>query len=117
LDLKTWIQVSPDELEEMVVDLAKPSQRILIFVEEVKDGSQSDMVLLAKKIDPKLDRTMFVFTKFSEQLKNFTSTRDLNRYLSSTAPSGRIISLWVVNHKQHRGTKLFYHFDIIEGPC
>lgn len=78
-------EISSDEIEEMVLDLCKPSHRILLFVEEVKDGAQSEMTLFAKKADPRLDRTIFVFTKFSDQLKNFTSTRDLNRYLSSTA--------------------------------
>jgi len=84
---KTSSEVSSDEIEEMVLDLCKPSNRILLFVEEVKDGSQSEMMLFAKRADPRLDRTIFVFTKFSDQLKNFTSTRDLNRYLSSTAPA------------------------------
>ena len=42
------------------------------------------MVPIIKRIDPKFDRTIFVYNKFSEQLKSFTTTRDLNRYLSST---------------------------------
>jgi len=84
---KSNSEISPDEVEEMVLDLAKPSHRILIFVEEVKDGTQSDMIMLAKKVDPRLDRSIFIFTKLSDQLKNFTSTRDLNRYLTSTASS------------------------------
>lgn len=67
----------------MLVDLGKPSNRIVLCVEE---GSGSpDMMMLAKRIDPRLDRTIFVFNKFSEQLKNITTTRDLNRYFSSTA--------------------------------
>lgn len=33
-------KVSSEELEEMVLELARPSNRILIFVEEVKDGTQ-----------------------------------------------------------------------------
>eukprot|EP01114_Cavostelium_apophysatum_P002313 TRINITY_DN1204_c0_g1_i2.p1 TRINITY_DN1204_c0_g1~~TRINITY_DN1204_c0_g1_i2.p1 ORF type:complete len:686 (-),score=244.80 TRINITY_DN1204_c0_g1_i2:48-2105(-) len=80
-------EISADEIEEMVLDMCKPSNRILVFVEEVKDGGQSEMMLLAKKADPRFDRTIFVFTKFADQLKNFTTTRDLNRYLSSTAAS------------------------------
>jgi hypothetical protein len=71
----------------MVLELAKPSHRIVIVVEEVKDGSSSEMVSFIKKIDPKFDRTIFVYNKFSEQLRNFTTTRDLNRYLSATATS------------------------------
>eukprot|EP01118_Nematostelium_gracile_P002520 TRINITY_DN1274_c0_g1_i2.p1 TRINITY_DN1274_c0_g1~~TRINITY_DN1274_c0_g1_i2.p1 ORF type:complete len:497 (+),score=147.94 TRINITY_DN1274_c0_g1_i2:627-2117(+) len=43
------------------------------------------MVPLAKKVDPRLDRSIFVFNKFSDQLKGFTSTRELNRYLSSVS--------------------------------
>lgn len=78
-------EVSADEVEEMVFDLAKPSNRIIVCVEEVKDGAQSELAPLIKKIDPKYDRTIFVFNKFSDQLRNFTSTRDLNRYLSATA--------------------------------
>lgn len=56
-------------------------------MEEVKDGSQSEMISIAKRVDPKLDRTIFVFNKFADQLKGFTSTRELNRYLTSVAPS------------------------------
>jgi hypothetical protein len=63
-----------------VFSFAKPTNRFLVFVEELKEGSQSEMVVLAKKIDPKFDRTAFVFTKFSEQLKTFGTSRDLNRF-------------------------------------
>jgi len=80
-------EIPQDEILEMITDLAKPANRIIICVEEVKDGIQSEMVPIIKKVDPKFDRTIFVYNKFSDQLRNFTSTRDLNRYLSSTATS------------------------------
>jgi hypothetical protein len=71
----------------MIFELAKPASRIILCVEEVKDGTQGEMVPFIKKVDPKFDRTIFVYNKFADQLRNFTSTRDLNRYLSATASS------------------------------
>eukprot|EP01119_Soliformovum_irregulare_P007303 TRINITY_DN196_c0_g1_i2.p1 TRINITY_DN196_c0_g1~~TRINITY_DN196_c0_g1_i2.p1 ORF type:complete len:675 (+),score=269.59 TRINITY_DN196_c0_g1_i2:42-2027(+) len=80
-------EISAEEIEEMVIEIARPSSRLIVCVEEVKDGNQSEVVSLAKRIDPKFDRTTFVFNKFSDQLKGFTSTRELNRYLTATAIS------------------------------
>lgn len=53
----------------MVTDIAKVANRVLVFVEEVKDGAQSEMTQLAKKVDPRFDRSTFLFNKFGEQLK------------------------------------------------
>jgi hypothetical protein len=46
---------------------------------------KSELVGLVKKVDPRLDRSIFVFNKIADQIKGFTNTRELNRYLSSTA--------------------------------
>eukprot|EP00026_Physarum_polycephalum_P007579 Phypoly_transcript_07642.p1 GENE.Phypoly_transcript_07642~~Phypoly_transcript_07642.p1 ORF type:complete len:510 (+),score=138.30 Phypoly_transcript_07642:54-1532(+) len=44
------------------------------------------MTAFAKKIDPELSRSTFVFTKFYSQLQDFNNTRAVNRFLSSTLP-------------------------------
>eukprot|EP01112_Ceratiomyxa_fruticulosa_P015981 TRINITY_DN4787_c0_g1_i1.p1 TRINITY_DN4787_c0_g1~~TRINITY_DN4787_c0_g1_i1.p1 ORF type:complete len:740 (-),score=173.13 TRINITY_DN4787_c0_g1_i1:40-2259(-) len=71
------------QTEEAVLTISRPSHRILVFVEDAGEWEtqQSDMVLLAKKADPKLDRTVFVLTGLHQRLKDFTSSRDLNKFL------------------------------------
>eukprot|EP01132_Coremiostelium_polycephalum_P003351 gene3351-4202_t len=74
-----------EELDETILSFARPSHRLLVFVEQQTQSSETeniDIIELAKKFDPKLDRSIFVFNKFHDHLvKNFTNSRDLNRYL------------------------------------
>jgi hypothetical protein len=52
-----------------------------LAVEEVKEGGQSELTSFVKsRLDPKLDRTIFAFTKLSDKLKGFTSSKELNRW-------------------------------------
>lgn len=62
---------------------AKPSHRILVFVEQCREVEQLESIELAKKLDPKLDRSYFVFTNLDSFLKTFNNSRDLNKYLTS----------------------------------
>lgn len=81
-------KLSAEEIEEVIVEKATASpQALLVFVEEVGFDSHAQMVLVAKKADPKLERSLFVVNKFADQLKNFSSARDLNKYMGSVAPA------------------------------
>jgi len=75
-----------DEREQLVIKLAKPSHRIIIAVEACRDWARMDMVNFVKKVDPELSRTIFVYNKFNTHLQGFTSTREVNKFLSQTLP-------------------------------
>jgi len=83
------------EEEDLILALAKPAHRLLLAVDEVREGGQSELTSFIKsKLDPKLDRTVFAFTKLNDKLKGFTSSKELNRYFS-TATSGDAPSFFV----------------------
>jgi len=78
-----------DEREQLVIKLAKPAHRIIIAVEACRDWARMDMVNFVKKVDPELSRTIFVYNKFNTHLQGFTSTREVNKFLSQTLPDVR----------------------------
>jgi hypothetical protein len=86
--LLTAGEANADEIDELVLDLMRPAHRLIVAVEDVKDNQSSLAMLLVKRIDPRFDRTVFVFNKFRDSLKHFATSRDLNRYLSNTSSIG-----------------------------
>lgn len=68
----------------LVSDLMHPPHRIIVSVEESADWGKSLMLDVVKATDPKLDRSVFIYTKLQRQLKNFTETQPLNQFFSST---------------------------------
>jgi hypothetical protein len=80
------IEISKDDRESLVLNLCRPSHRIVVFVEATKDWSKIEAVNFAKKFDPELSRTTFVYTNFQTYLHTFTSTREVNKFLSGTLP-------------------------------
>eukprot|EP01114_Cavostelium_apophysatum_P012433 TRINITY_DN277_c0_g1_i1.p1 TRINITY_DN277_c0_g1~~TRINITY_DN277_c0_g1_i1.p1 ORF type:complete len:856 (+),score=372.25 TRINITY_DN277_c0_g1_i1:231-2798(+) len=77
---------SREERDSLVLKLAKPTHRTILCVEQAKDWSRIEMVNFVKRVDPELSRTAFVYTKFQSQLQTFTSTREVNKFLSQTLP-------------------------------
>jgi hypothetical protein len=75
-----------ESLLEITLNLAKPAHRVIICVEEAADWSQLKMMRVVKQVDPDLSRTIFAYTKFYNQLQNFTSLSDVNRYLGGIVP-------------------------------
>ncbi len=61
------------EREALIMEYAKPQDRILIFVEESKDWENVQMAQLAEKLDPKITRSVFVYSKLHFELMRFTS--------------------------------------------
>jgi len=78
--------VSKEDRDQLVLSLARPSHRIIIAVEATRDWSRMDIMNFVKKVDPELTRTTFVYTKFQSHLQTFTSTREVNKFLSGTLP-------------------------------
>ncbi len=76
--------VSKEERDSLVLNLAKPTHRIIICVEAARDWARMEMVNFVKRVDPELSRTTFVYTKFQTHLQSFTSTREVNKFLSGT---------------------------------
>ncbi|KAM9977363.1 hypothetical protein ACTFIR_011225 [Dictyostelium discoideum] len=77
-----------NEMGEMITQYTKSNNRTLVFVETSTNGgtNSSEMLELAKKLDYKLDRSIFVFNKFHSLLTGdqpFTNGRDANRFLGS----------------------------------
>jgi hypothetical protein len=68
----------------LVDDLMHPPHRIIVSVEEACDWGKSHMLDIVKNVDPKLDRSVFIYTKLQRHLKNFTETQPLNQFFSST---------------------------------
>lgn len=83
VSLGSYKHLKPEELEENILKHARPVHRILVFTEESGDWEKIDTIELAKSLDPKFDRSYFVFSDFEKHLHKFNSSRDLNRFLSS----------------------------------
>jgi hypothetical protein len=79
-------EVSKEDRETLVLNLAKPSHRYIIAVEASREWSRMELVNIVKKVDPELTRTTFVYSKFYSHLQSFNSTREVNKFLSGTLP-------------------------------
>eukprot|EP01133_Synstelium_polycarpum_P002498 gene2498-2844_t len=68
-------------VDEALLAFTKPVHRILVFVEACND--HPTIIELAKRLDPKLDRSVFVFNRLADHLVTFSAARDLNRFLNA----------------------------------
>jgi predicted nucleic acid-binding protein len=87
--------VSKEERDNLVLNLCKPSHRIVVSVESCADWTSMEMMNFVKKFDPELSRTIFVFSKFYSHLQTFASTREVNKFLSGTLPDVKTFYLTV----------------------
>eukprot|EP01098_Paradermamoeba_levis_P006680 TRINITY_DN276_c0_g2_i1.p1 TRINITY_DN276_c0_g2~~TRINITY_DN276_c0_g2_i1.p1 ORF type:complete len:633 (+),score=230.65 TRINITY_DN276_c0_g2_i1:473-2371(+) len=71
-----------EEVLELVLELTLPSHRYIVCVEEAKEWEEMGMIDIVKKVDPKLSRSLFVYTNFRAKLKNFSTANEMNKYLS-----------------------------------
>ncbi|GAM21039.1 hypothetical protein SAMD00019534_042140 [Acytostelium subglobosum LB1] len=77
-----FIELPATADDDLVQTFARPTNRMLVFVNAATAAGEAGYADAAKRFDPKLDRSIFVFTKFHDHLKTFSNARDLNRYLS-----------------------------------
>jgi hypothetical protein len=75
-----------EERDSLVLQLSKPTHRLIIAVEQTRDWSSMSINNFVKKVDPELTRTTFVYTKFNTHLQSFTSTREVNKFFSQILP-------------------------------
>lgn len=75
-----------DAAVEATIAIAKPTNRLLLCVEEANDWTKIRMIKILKQVDPDLSRTIFAYTKFHGQLSLFNSLAAVNRYLGGIVP-------------------------------
>ncbi|KYQ93102.1 dynamin like protein [Tieghemostelium lacteum] len=74
---------SLDDLQMSLSSKSQEDHKVLVFVEKSSASLEesNELMEFAKKIDPKLDRSIFVFNRFHDHLQTFTQNKDLNKYL------------------------------------
>jgi hypothetical protein len=75
-----------DAAVEAAIAIAKPTNRLLLCVEEANDWTKIRMIKILKQVDPDLSRTIFAYTKFNSQLSLFNSLAAVNRFLGGIVP-------------------------------
>ncbi|XP_076923662.1 dynamin-related protein 5A-like [Bidens hawaiensis] len=80
---------TPEEILSMVISLASPPNRILLFLQQSSVEWCSSLWLDAiRDIDPTFRRTLIVVSKFDNRLKEFTERWEVDRYLSASGYLG-----------------------------
>ncbi|KAK9078242.1 hypothetical protein SSX86_002299 [Deinandra increscens subsp. villosa] len=83
---------TPEEILSMVISLASPPNRILLFLQQSSVEWCSSLWLDAvRDIDPTFRRTLIVVSKFDNRLKEFTERWEVDRYLSASGYLGEKI--------------------------
>eukprot|EP00727_Mastigamoeba_balamuthi_P005966 m51a1_g199 putative dynamin like protein (675) ;mRNA; f:656772-659307 len=78
-----------DDAEEMraveaAVLAAAQRSAVIVAVEEANEWDRAcEAIDFARRVDPKLERSVFVFNKFHPFLKNFAGARELRQYLAA----------------------------------
>jgi hypothetical protein len=75
----------------MVKELAAPPNRIILFLQQSSVEWCSSLWLhVVQQVDPTLQRTLLVASKFDNRLKEFSSRWEVDRYLSASGflPAG-----------------------------
>jgi len=72
--------------DNIVYNLARPSNRLVIYVESANDWFASEPSSFIKRVDSEYSRTTFVYTNFNEHLTSLDSTREVNKYLGGSLP-------------------------------
>eukprot|EP00854_Cymbomonas_tetramitiformis_P004668 gene4668-5716_t len=76
---------TPQDILNMVKDLAAPPNRIILFLQQSSVEWCSSMWLhVVQEVDPSLSRTLLVASKFDNRLKEFSSRWEVDRYLSAS---------------------------------
>lgn len=73
-----------EDIQSMVRQLAAPRHRLLLFLQQSSVEWCSSLWLdVVKSIDPTLQRTIVMVSKFDNRLKEFTERWEVDRYLST----------------------------------
>jgi len=71
----------PEKIENFVLKLAQPSNRLLVCVEEACDWNLVEGVDFINRVDPRHERTIFVFNKMPNLISKFSSAPELTSFL------------------------------------
>lgn len=70
----------PEKTEEIVYGLAKPNNRLLVCVEEACEWGLIEGIDFINRVDPRHERTIFVFNKVSNLVGKFSSAPEVTNY-------------------------------------
>jgi hypothetical protein len=72
------------QIQNLILRLVNNSDRMLLFVEECKDKSLMSIASrIASAVDPVFVRSIFVYSKFHNKLRDFYTVNEVNSYLAS----------------------------------
>eukprot|EP00210_Caulerpa_lentillifera_P005392 g5154.t1 len=76
---------TPNDILEMVKAHALPSNRLILFLQQSSvEWASSLWMHIIQEVDPQLQRTVFVCSKFDNRLKEFQHKWEVDKYLSAT---------------------------------
>jgi len=67
--------------EKMVLDLAKPNNRLIVCVEEACEWELVEGIDFVNRVDPRHERSIFVFNKMPNLINKFSSAPELTKFL------------------------------------
>jgi hypothetical protein len=72
------------QVQNLILRLVNNSDRLLLFVEECKDKNLMSIASrIASAVDPVFVRSIFVYSKFHNKLRDFYNVNEVNSYLAS----------------------------------
>jgi len=71
--------------EKIVLDLCRPRNRFIVAVEEACEWDVVESVSFVRRVDPLLQRSMFVFSKISAFMGTFSSPADASAYFQGSS--------------------------------
>jgi len=71
----------PEKTDDIVLALAKPANRLLVCVEEACDWALIEGIDFVNRVDPRHERTIFVFNKMTNLVNKFSSAPELANFL------------------------------------
>ena len=76
---------TPQDIREMVRELITPPNRTILFLQQSSvEWCNSMFLSVVQEVDPSLQRTILVTSKFDNRLKEFHERWEVDRYLSAT---------------------------------
>jgi len=71
----------PEITEDIVLGLAKPTNRLLVCVEEACEWALVEGIDFINRVDPRHERTVFVFNKMTNLVCKFSSAPEITSFL------------------------------------
>eukprot|EP00958_Prasinococcus_capsulatus_P011091 scaffold1085_cov407-Prasinococcus_capsulatus_cf.AAC.97 len=96
---------TPDVIKNMVKEQIAPSNRLILFLQQsTVEWASSVWFDIVKEVDPRLQRTVFVASKFDNRLKEFSERWEVDQYLSASGYLGSCSPFFVALPKDRHIT-------------